>query len=245
MADTVLIVEDEPEFLALQELWVTQAGYRTVTARTGPDALRRFYEDRPDLVILDVAIPGLDGWQLIERLREFSRVPIIMVTARGSEADKVRGLKLGADDYVTKPLSFPELLARVEAALRRAATSPPDRPQLVRHGDLVVDLDDHRAYLHGAELALTPTEFRLLAYLVEHAGQLVTHRAVLAAAWGGGYERDVHLLRMTVRNLRLKLEAVAPGEAWIETEYGLGYRLLVPHVTPSDSHGDSHGNPTR
>src|SRR6187401_3619382 len=119
MADTVLIVEDEPEFLALQELWIGQAGYQTVTARTGPDALRRFYDDRPDLVILDVAVPGLDGWQLLERLREFSRVPIIMVTARGSEADKIRGLKLGADDYITKPLSFPELVARVEAALRR------------------------------------------------------------------------------------------------------------------------------
>ena len=102
---------------------------RPSTARTGPDALRRFYDERPDLVILDVALPGLDGWQLLERLREFSRVPIIMVTARGSEADKIRGLKLGADDYITKPLSFPELLARVEAALRRAATSAPERPR--------------------------------------------------------------------------------------------------------------------
>ena len=228
MADTVLIVEDEPEFLALQELWIGQAGYQTVTARTGPDALRRFYDDRPDLVILDVAVPGLDGWQLLERLREFSRVPIIMVTARGSEADKIRGLKLGADDYITKPLSFPELVARVEAALRRAATTAPERPRRVRHRDLVVDLDEHRAHLHGTEIALTPTEFRLLAYLVEHAGQLVTHRAVLSAVWGGGYERDVHLLRMTVRNLRLKLDAVAPGEAWVTTEYGLGYRLTGP-----------------
>jgi DNA-binding response OmpR family regulator len=227
VADTVLIVEDEPEFLALQELWIGQAGYRTVTARTGPDALRRFYEERPDLVILDVAVPGLDGWQLLERLREFSRVPVIMVTARGSEADKIRGLKLGADDYVTKPLSFPELVARVEAALRRAASAP-ERARVVRHRDLVVDLDDHRAHLHGSELTLTPTEFRLLAYLVEHAGQLVTHRSVLAAVWGGGYERDVHLLRMTVRNLRLKLEAVAPGESWVATEYGLGYRLVGP-----------------
>ena len=129
MAETVLIVEDEPEFAALVELWIGQAGYRTVTARTGPDALRRFYDERPDLVILDVALPGLDGWQLLERLREFSRVPIIMVTARGSEADKIRGLKLGADDYITKPLSFPELMARVEAALRRAATSAPERPR--------------------------------------------------------------------------------------------------------------------
>ena len=137
MADTVLIVEDEPEFLALQELWIGQAGYRTVTARTGPDALRRFYDERPDLVILDVAVPGLDGWQLLERLREFSRVPIIMVTARGSEADKIRGLKLGADDYITKPLSFPELAgagrgrtaAGGDERPGTAARRPPSRPR--------------------------------------------------------------------------------------------------------------------
>lgn len=228
MAETVLIVEDEPEFAALVDLWMVQAGYLTVTARTGPDALRRFYEDHPDLVILDVALPGLDGWQLLERLREFSRVPILMVTARGSEADKIRGLKLGADDYITKPLSFPELTARVEAALRRAATRAPERPKRLRHRDLVVDLDDHRVRLLGDEVALTPTEFRLLAYLVEHAGQLVTHRQVLGAVWGAGYDRDVHLLRMTIRNLRLKLDTVAPGARYITTEYGLGYRLAGP-----------------
>jgi DNA-binding response OmpR family regulator len=226
MPETVLIVEDEPEFAGLVELWIGRAGHRTVTAQTGPDALRRFYDERPDLVILDVAMPGLDGWQLLERLREFSRVPILMVTARGSEAEKIRGLKLGADDYITKPVSFPELTARVEAALRRAATSPPEVARRVRHGDLVVDLDEHRAYLRGSEVALTPTEFRLLAYLVEHAGQLMTHRQLLGGVWGSGYDRDVHLLRMTIRNLRLKLEAVAPGESFIATEYGLGYRLV-------------------
>ena len=107
MADTILIVEDEPEFADLVELWMGRAGYRTMVARTGPDALRLFYEDHPDLLILDVSLPGLDGWQIIARVREFSRIPILMVTARSSEADKVRGLKLGADDYITKPLSFP------------------------------------------------------------------------------------------------------------------------------------------
>ena len=228
MAETILIVEDEPEFADLVALWMTRAGYRTVIARTGPDGLRRFYDERPDLVILDVALPGLDGWQLIERFREFSRVPIIMVTARGSESEKVRGLKLGADDYITKPLSFPELSARVEAALRRAATAAPERPRRLRHRDLVVDLDEHRAHLGGQDIHLTPTEFRLLAFLVEHAGQLVTHRQVLGEVWGAGYDRDVHLLRMTIRNLRLKLDAVAPGAGYITTEYGLGYRLTGP-----------------
>ena len=228
MPDSILIVEDEPDFAALVELWMGRAGYRTIVATTGIDALRRFYEDHPDLVILDVALPGLDGWQIIARIREFSRIPILMVSARSSEADKIRGLKLGADDYITKPLSFPELTARVEAALRRAATANPEPPRRLRHRDLVVDLGEHRARLRGDEIRLTPTEFRLLAYLVEHAGQLVTHRQVLGAVWGAGYDVDVHLLRMTIRNLRLKLDAAAPGEAYIATEYGLGYRLTGP-----------------
>ncbi len=227
-AERILIVEDEPEFAALLELWMTRAGYRPDVASTGNEALRRFYEGHPDLVILDVAVPGLDGWQVIERIREFSRVPVLMVTARSSEAEKIRGLKLGADDYITKPLSFPELLARVEAALRRASTAAPERARRLQHRDLVVDLDEHRARLRGEEIKLTPTEFRLLAYLVGHAGQLVAHRQVLAEVWGAGYDADVHLLRMTIRNLRMKLDTVAPGDSYIATEYGLGYRLTGP-----------------
>ena len=197
------------------------AGYVPVVAANGNDALRQFYEAHPDLVLLDLSLPGMDGWQVLERIREFSRVPILMVTARSGEADKIRGLKLGADDYIAKPLSLPELLARVEAALRRAATSSPERPRRLRNGALLVDIDEHRAFVGGDEIRLTPTEFRLLAYLVEHAGQLVTHRQVLGSVWGAGYGADTHLLRMTIRNLRLKLEAAAPGSSYIGTEYGL------------------------
>jgi two-component system, OmpR family, KDP operon response regulator KdpE len=231
VAETILVIEDEPEFADLVELWISRAGYRAVLARTGPDGIRRFYEERPDLVILDVALPGFDGWQLIGRLREFSRVPIIMVTARGSEAEKVRGLKLGADDYITKPLSFPELIARVEAALRRATTAAAERPRRLRHRELVIDMDDHRAHLRGVEVHLTPTEFRLLAHLTEHAGRLAPHHQILGAVWGAGYDHDVHLLRMTIRNLRMKLDSAAPGEAYITTEFGLGYRLAGERET--------------
>jgi DNA-binding response OmpR family regulator len=229
--ETILIVEDEPEFAALLERWIAQAGYRASIASTGPEALRLFYERHPDLVVLDVALPGLDGWQVMERIREFSRVPIIMATARGAETDKIRGLKLGADDYVTKPLSFPELMARIEAALRRAASAPTERPRRIQHRDLIADLDEHRVHVREAEVHLTPTEFRLLAYLLEHAGRLVTHRQVLESVWGGGYNADVHLLRMTIRNLRHKLEAVTPGESYITTEYGVGYRLSGSNAT--------------
>jgi DNA-binding response OmpR family regulator len=152
VAERILIVEDEPEFAGLLELWVSKSGYVPMIASTGNEALRRFYDDHADLVILDVALPGLDGWQVIERIREFSRVPILMVTARSSEADKVRGLKLGADDYITKPLSFPELLARVEAALRRASTPSEERPRRLQYRELVVDLDEHRVRLRGDEI---------------------------------------------------------------------------------------------
>jgi len=224
--ETILIVEDEPEFAALLERWIALAGYRPCIASTGQEALRVFYDQHPDLVVLDVALPGLDGWQVMERIREFSRVPIIMATARGAESEKVRGLKLGADDYVTKPLSFPELMARIEAALRRAASTPGERPRRIQHRDLIADVDEHRVHLRGIEVHLTPTEFRLLAYLLEHAGRLVTHRQVLESVWGGGYDADVHLLRMTIRNLRHKLQAVTPGESYITTEYGVGYRLV-------------------
>ena len=134
-----------------------------------------------------------------------------MVTARSSEADKIRGLKLGADDYVTKPLSFPELLARVEAALRRAATPAPERPRRLQHRDLAVDLDEHRAQIGGDEVRLTPTEFRLLAHLAETPGQLVPTARSWRRSGAPGYDADVHLLRMTIRNLRVKLEAAAPG----------------------------------
>ena len=225
MAEQILIVEDEPEFADLLALWIGKAEYETTIARTGRDGLRLFYEVHPSLVLLDLSLPGIDGWQLIERIREFSRVPILVVTARSGEADKIRGLKLGADDYVTKPLSFPELLARVEAALRRAGLGAPEQARRLRHGDIVIDLDEHRAFVEDREARLTPTEFRLLAFLVEHAGQLVTHRQVLSAVWGAGYAGDLHLLRMTIRNLRAKLDAVSPGASYIATEYGLGYRL--------------------
>ena len=228
MNELVLIVEDEPDFAALLDLWIGQSGYRTVAATSGREAMQQFHEQRPDLVVLDVSVPGLDGWQVLERIREVSRIPVLMVTARSSETDKVRGLRLGADDYITKPVGFPELIARIEGALRRAHQPPPTRARELRHRELVIDVDNHRARLGEQDLRLTPTEFRLLVFLVERSGQLVTHRQVLTGVWGAGYGTDVHLLRMTIRNLRAKLDAVAPGGAYIATEYGLGYRLTGP-----------------
>ena len=154
-------------------------------AGSGRAALRLFYSTHPDLVLLDLALPEMDGWQVCERIREVSQVPIIMLTARGEEAAKVRGLQMGADDYVTKPFGFPELLARVQAVLRRAAAGE-QAHDVYRQGDLLLDPQAHRASLAGADLELTPTEYRLLAFLMQHSGQLLTHRQILAGRLGAG-----------------------------------------------------------
>lgn len=225
MAHRVLIVEDEPEFADLMALWLGRAGHETVTASDGVAAMRALYDERPDLVTLDVALPRLDGWAVLGRMREVSDVPILIVSARGSEAERVRGLQLGADDYLTKPFAFREFVARVDAALRRATQAAPRTPAALHHRDLVVDDLAHRVLLAGSEIHLTPTEFRVLSCLARRPGQLVTHAQLLREAWGPDYGSELHLLRMAIRSIRAKLAEVAPAVEYVATDYGLGYRL--------------------
>jgi two-component system KDP operon response regulator KdpE len=225
--ERILVVEDEPAFAELIALWLERHGWRPEIAPDGAHALRAIAERAPDLIVLDLGLPRVDGWHVIERVREESLVPIIVVTARGSEADKVRGLAIGADDYVTKPLSFPELVARVAAALRRsrAALPTPAASATIELRGLRIDGRSHQVQVAESPVHLTPTEYRLLRHLAEHHGVLVSHGDLLVAAWGPGYRDDHHLLRVAIRNLRAKLGAAAPGRRFIETEYGLGYRL--------------------
>ena len=226
MSRRVLVVEDDPEFAGLLSLWLERAGMSPRVAATGSDAMRAVYDDRPDLVTLDVGLPHLDGWQLCSRIREFSDVPILIVSARGAETDRVRGLELGADDYITKPFSFREFVARVEAALRRAAM-PAARHghEVVRHRDLLVDIGGHRVLVGQHEVHLTPTEFRVLVSLARKQGALVSHRQLLHDAWGPDYRDELPLLRTAMRGLRAKLADASDGRDYIGTEYGLGYRL--------------------
>jgi DNA-binding response OmpR family regulator len=226
VAERILVVEDEPAFADLVVLWLERHGWRTIVATDGAEAIRRFEEERPDLVLLDLGLPSLDGWQVIERVRAMSLVPILVVTARGSDADKVRGLGIGADDYVTKPVSFPELMARIRASLRRAQawSYPNDTPE-VRHPGLVIDGRSHRVLADGEPVHLTPTEYRLLRHLAERPDELVSREELLVSIWGPGYRDDVHVLQVTIRNLRAKLAAVAPARRFIATSYGLGYRF--------------------
>jgi DNA-binding response OmpR family regulator len=226
MSRRVLVVEDDAEFAGLLSLWLERAGMSPRVASTGTEAMRAVYEDRPDLVTLDVGLPHLDGWQLCGRIREFSSVPILIVSARGAETDRIRGLQLGADDYITKPFSFREFLARVEAALRRAAMpQAKDDPQVVRHRGLLIDIGGHRVLVGDHEVHLTPIEFRVLASLARKQGALVSHRQLLHDAWGPEYRDELPLLRTAIRGLRTKLAGASGDRDYIGTEYGLGYRL--------------------
>ena len=226
MSSRVLVVEDDQEFGDLLALWLGRVGMDVRTALGGADALRTVYNWRPDLVSLDIGLPQMDGWELCTRIREMSSVPILFVSALGSEADRVRGLQLGADDYITKPFSFREYVARVQAALRRASLAS-DRPshEVLRHRGLVIDVDGHRVLLGGTELHLTPTEFRLLVSLARHGGAMVSHAQLLHDAWGPDYRDELPLLRTAIRGLRARLIGASGGVDYIGTEYGFGYRL--------------------
>jgi two-component system KDP operon response regulator KdpE len=230
MPAKILLIEDEEKLAGYMQLWLEQVGYSCQWCGNGAEGLRRAADWRPDLVILDLALPTMDGWEVCRRLRAASAVPIIIVTARGEEMDRVRGLRMGADDYIVKPFSFPELVARVEAVLRRAGSAAGgQRPVIYQLGRLEVDLDAHKVFLDAHEVRLTPTEFRLLSYLVENQGRLLTHRQILQAVWGPEYGDDVDSLRMFVRSLRQKIEPPGgsdePRPHYITTEYGIGYRF--------------------
>ena len=231
MSRRILVVEDDPEFAGLLALWLERAGASPRIAATGTEAMRAVYDDRPDLVTLDVGVPHLDGWQLCARIREASTVPIMIVSARGSETDRIRGLQLGADDYITKPFSFREFVARVEAVLRRAAM-PPSRggSEVVRHGGLLIDIGGHRVVVGDREVHLTPIEFRVLASLARKQGALVSHGQLLHDAWGPEYRDELPLLRTAIRGLRTKLADASGERDYIGTEYGLGYRLAPAAV---------------
>ncbi len=225
--ELVLIVEDEPEFRALVELWVARHGWQTAVATDGTEVIRRFAEREPAIVLLDLNLPGMDGWQVIDWIRSVSTVPVLMVTALGAEADVVRGLVAGADDYLVKPVSLPELVARIRAALRRAQPADATRSgEAIEHDGLRIEPRTHRVLGDAGEVHLTPTEFRLLVALARRPDELLAHADLLRMVWGPTYGEDTQLLRVTMRNLRAKLATASPDRSFIATEYGLGYRFV-------------------
>ncbi|HEY6150666.1 MAG TPA: response regulator transcription factor [Gaiellaceae bacterium] len=219
----VLVVDDESDIRGLLHELLHRAGHDVVEAPDGNEALKQFYANQPDLVILDVQMPGLDGWGVLDRIRELSDVPVIMLTARAEELDKVRGLRAGADDYVTKPFGRQELLARVEAHLRRGR----DRQQAPQHyADAFVEVDFTQRAVRagGEEVSLTPLEFRLLTAFVRHPNQLLSHDQLVEMAWGGAGSAERDQVKLYVGYLRRKLGEPPGGESPIETVRGFGYR---------------------
>ncbi len=226
MSDLILVVDDDTTLLSLLAEHLGNAGYQAVTAASGLAGLQAFYEHHADLVILDVMMPKMDGWLVCERLREISHVPILMLTAKGEERDRLRGFRLGVDDYVVKPFSFAELVARVGAILARSrrAVAEPHKPPIVR-GEVTIDLSERRVTRAGQIVHLTPTEFRLLAALAERPGHILSPEAILTHVWGSEYADDVENVKRYIHYLRQKLELDPDHPQLILTERGFGYFL--------------------
>jgi two-component system KDP operon response regulator KdpE len=222
----VLIVEDEAQVVRFLRTTLAASGYRLVEATTGAQALVEAASRAPDLVLLDLGLPDVDGVEVTRRIREWSSVPIIVLSARGREDDKIQALDAGADDYLTKPFGVGELLARMRVAFRNAVRAKSPSPESVFEvDDLQVDLAARRVRLAGRDVHLTQTEYKLLAVLVRHAGKVVTHRQLLEEVWGRSAAAQLHYVRLYMAYLRHKLEKDPTRPHYIETETGVGYRL--------------------
>jgi two-component system KDP operon response regulator KdpE len=222
----ILIVEDEPEIRRFLRAAFGVEGYRVVESATGRRGSIDAGTHKPDLAIVDLALPDVDGIEVIRRIRQWSPMPIIVLSARIQERSKIEALDAGANDYVTKPFGMGELLARVRAALRHAVRSPSGTSTL-RFGNTVVDLEKRTATRGAEDVRLTPIEFRLLATLAKHLGMVVTHRQLLTEIWGPTHERDTHYLRIYMKQLREKLEIDPVRPRHLLTETGIGYRLII------------------
>ena len=226
---TILIVDDDLQLLQLVALNLELESYAVLLAGDGQQALTQIETHAPDLVLLDVMMPRMNGFAVCHRVREFSTVPIIIITAQGRSQDKVRGLDLGADDYLTKPLNMDELLARVRAVLRRAQVTEDERAlrTAMTIGDLTIDFGQQLVLMAGRKVVLTPTEYRLLAYLARNAGRIVPQDLLLEHVWGKEYVGEHHMLQVNINRLRHKLEVDPAHPRYLLTEAGIGYLLAT------------------
>jgi two-component system KDP operon response regulator KdpE len=227
----ILVVDDEPDVVESVRLgfMLQWRDVDVLGAGEGEAALDIVERDHPDIVLLDVGLPGIDGYEVLRQIRAFSDVPVVMLTARDDAMDKVKGLELGADDYVTKPFNHLVLMARVKAVLRRLEMpAPTSRAPSFQSGDLEVDFAKQEARLRGERLDLTPTEYKLLYHLVRNAGHVLEHGTLLAKVWGREYLDEVDYIRVYIRRLRDKLGDASDSPRYIQTERGLGYRFIAP-----------------
>jgi two-component system KDP operon response regulator KdpE len=221
--ERVLIVDDEPAIRKFLRVTLTAQAYNTIEAASGQEALVRAAADKPDIIVLDIGLPDINGIEVTKLLRQWTQIPIIILSVRGAESDKIAALDAGADDYLTKPFGVGELLARLRAALRRASqtTSEP----VFTSGNLKVDLARRLITVSGLEVQLTPTEYELLRVLITHAGKVLTHHFLLREVWGAEYGEEFHMLHVNISNLRRKIEPDPTRPQFIITEPGVGYRL--------------------
>lgn len=228
---TILVVDDEPNVRKLLKANLESSGYKVVQAEDGEQAIEMTESNLPDLVVLDLMLPKMDGYTVCRRLREFSTVPVIMLTARSAPVDLVHGFEVGADDYLTKPFSITELLMRVQAVLRRSKW-PEDilARQGFSVGPIEIDFALHKVSVDGQDVKLTPTEYRLLAYLATNANRVISHRELLRAVWGPEYGEETEYLRVYMRYLRQKLEPDPANPQYLLTQPGAGYMLFQPEV---------------
>lgn len=225
----ILIVDDEPKYVYIVKLNLEARGYEVLTANNGQTAVEMAASENPDLIVLDVRMPGMTGFEVCQQIRQFSAVPIIMLTALVEDSDKVLGLDLGADDYVTKPFSIEELVARVKATLRRVKLD--DQLKKTDHhqvGNFHIDRVQQRLYIDNEEVPLTATEYHLLSELVYQAGRIVISEHLLEAVWGMGYEKEDRVLRQAIYRLRQKIERDPKNPQYIQTRSGLGYIFIPP-----------------
>jgi two-component system KDP operon response regulator KdpE len=220
----ILVVDDEPNILSTLAPLLRARGYEVLTAMSGKAAVETAERERPDLIVLDLGLPDMDGGDVCRLVRETANMPIVVLSARGAEGDKVRALDSGADDYVTKPFGAEELLARIRAALRRSDPSQPSSEPITR-GGLVIDRERFRVVRDGEEVRLTPKEFELLTFLAQHSGRVLTHRAILKAIWGPGAVDQPEHLRVLIGALRKKIERNPAAPRYILTEPWVGYRF--------------------
>lgn len=221
----VLVVDDEPQILRFLRPALNAAGYDVIEAEDGETALRKVATMAPDLIVLDLGLPDMDGKEVITRLRSWTQIPIVILSARDRESEKIAALDLGADDYIEKPFGIGELTARIRTALRHGQKTEAGR-EIIKTDGLLIDLVHRRIERSGVALKLTPKEYDLLALLARHAGKVVTHRMLLTTVWGPAHAEDLHYLRVFIGQLRTKIERDATAPAIIATEAGVGYRLM-------------------
>jgi len=223
----ILVVDDERRMVGFIRLNLEQDGYEVIEAFNGTEALNRLRDSLPDLILLDVMMPDIDGFEVLRTIREISQVPVIMLTAKGEEDDKVKGLELGADDYVTKPFSPRELVSRIKAVLRRGATFEEDEEGVIEVDDrLRIDFGRREVWVDDELIKLRPTEYRLLYHLVRNAGWVMTHDQILTKVWGYEYRDEPHYVRLYINYLRKKIEKDPSNPEYILTERGVGYRFV-------------------